>query len=83
MDWPSWWIWDLEFTSHLLERMVDRGFTEVDLRVMLEKATGLKATKDPSRFLISTRWQGQPWELVVEPDEIDQVLLIITAYPVE
>jgi hypothetical protein len=28
-DWPEWWFWDLEFTPHLLKRMVDRRFIEV------------------------------------------------------
>jgi hypothetical protein len=30
--WPEWWDWELELTPHLLKRLVDRGFTEVDLR---------------------------------------------------
>ena len=36
---PPWWEWELELTPHLLKRMVDRGFTELDLREMLEDAT--------------------------------------------
>ena len=37
-DWPDWWEWELEFTSHLEKRMEDRDFTELDLRAMLERA---------------------------------------------
>lgn len=40
-EWPSWWDWELEFSPHLLKRMIDRQFSEVDLRRMLEHATGL------------------------------------------
>ena len=29
---PIWWSWELELSAHLLERMVDRNFTEVGLR---------------------------------------------------
>jgi len=29
-EWPEWWGWELEFTSHLLKRMIDRGFSEAD-----------------------------------------------------
>lgn len=41
-DWPPWWQWELELTPHLLKRMVDRGFTEVELREMLEKGRELR-----------------------------------------
>ena len=37
---PEWWEWDLELSSHLLKRMVDRDFNEPDLRAMLETAAG-------------------------------------------
>lgn len=30
MRWPVWWEWDLELTPHVLKRMLDREFTEVD-----------------------------------------------------
>jgi hypothetical protein len=36
MDWPEWWTWELELSPHLLRRMLDRGFSEVDLRIMME-----------------------------------------------
>jgi hypothetical protein len=38
--WPDWWEWEPELSPHLLKRMADRRFTEVDLREMLEKAEG-------------------------------------------
>jgi hypothetical protein len=37
-EWPEWWEWELELTPHLLKRMVDRQFDEVDLRTMLADA---------------------------------------------
>ena len=40
--WPAWWDWEIELSPHLLKRMVDRRFTEVDLRRMLERATGYR-----------------------------------------
>ena len=39
---PEWWNWDLSFTSHAELRMEQRGVTEVEVRAMLEKATGFK-----------------------------------------
>jgi len=41
-QWPPWWVWELELSPHLLKRMEDRRFTEVDLRRMLEQATGYR-----------------------------------------
>ena len=38
MEWPDWWEWELELSPHLEKRMVDRDFTELDLRTMLENA---------------------------------------------
>ncbi len=36
---PEWWDWELELSPHLLKRMEDRQFNEVDLRTMLARAT--------------------------------------------
>ena len=30
-----------------------------------------------------TRHGGRPWEAIVEPDEMRQLLVVITAYPVD
>ena len=35
LSWPDWWDWEIEFTPHLLKRMEDRNFNEIDLREML------------------------------------------------
>lgn len=40
VEWPEWWGWELEFSPHLLKRMIDRSFNEADLRLMLAEATG-------------------------------------------
>ena len=34
-NWPDWWSWDLEFSPHILKRMMDRGLTETDFRAMI------------------------------------------------
>jgi len=79
--WPAWWAWALELTPHLLKRMVDRRFTEVDLRRMLEVATGLRQDVVPGRWVVETRHGDVPWEVIVEPDELVQVVVVVTAYP--
>jgi hypothetical protein len=62
--------------------MEDREFTEVELRRMLEVARGYR--EDPvmaGRFIVETRHRDAEWEVVVEPDEDDHWLVVVTAYP--
>ena len=81
--WPEWWNWDLEFSPHLLKRMVDRSFNEADLRLMLEEATGYHEDHEPGRWAIETTHAGRAWEVILEPVDDEQALVVITAYPVE
>jgi hypothetical protein len=80
---PEWWGWELELTPHLEKRMEDRGFAEVDLRHMLERAAGFRRDVADGRFVIETRFRGQRWEVVVEPDEEEHLLVVVTAFGVE
>jgi len=79
-EWPAWWNWELELSSHLLKRMIDRRFSEVDLRSMMESAMNLREDEEPGRWIVETSHESQPWEVVVEPDLDDQLLVVITAY---
>ncbi len=63
--------------------MEDRAFNEIDLRRMLEHAHGHRADILEGRFVIEARQMGQPWEIIVEPDEMRQLLVVITAYPAD
>lgn len=78
-----WWEWELEPSSHLLKRMVDRGFTEVDLRRMLEHAYEYSRDIAEGRWVVSARHETRKWEVILEPDFELEVLLVVTAYPVE
>ena len=81
-EWPAWWSWELEWSAHLLRRMEDRAFNEVDLRRMLEYAMGHRADILVGRFVIDAKHGGVRWEVIVEPDEMRRLLVVITAYPV-
>lgn len=70
-------------SAHLLKRMEDRAFNEVDLRRMLEYASGHRADILEGRHVIDVVHGGRPWEVIVEPDEVRALLVVITAYPVE
>lgn len=82
-NWPEWWQWELELSGHLLRRMADRQFSEADLRAMLTDAQGYKPDVEPARWAIATRWQANPWEIVVEPDPGVRRLVVVTAYMIE
>jgi hypothetical protein len=62
--------------------MEDRDFTEVDLRRMIEQATGLVPDVVEGRYVVETRHGRRVWHVIVEPDTIDQLLVVVTAYPV-
>ncbi|MBC8183221.1 hypothetical protein H8E88_19120 [candidate division KSB1 bacterium] len=65
---PTWWNWELELTSHLEKRMVDRDFSEIDLRIMLENASVCIRDKVEGRWMIKTKYNRKKWEMIVEPD---------------
>jgi hypothetical protein len=50
---------------------------------MLEHAAGHRADILEGRFVIEVRHADQSWEVIVEPDEVRQLLVVITAYPVD
>lgn len=82
-NWPEWWDWELEISPHLLKRMVDRSFSETDLRSMLERATGLRRDVEPLRWIVETMHDSRVWQVIVELDTLDELLVVITAFPVE
>jgi hypothetical protein len=50
---------------------------------MLEYASGHRTDILEGRFVIDARHAGLPWEVSVEPDQVRELLVVITAYPVE
>lgn len=80
-NWPEWWDWALELSPHVLKRMIDRGFTETDLRTMMDAAVSLRPAAEPGRWLVETSLESRPWHVVVEPDAIDELVVVITAFP--
>jgi hypothetical protein len=79
---PFWWNWDLYFTLHMKKRMAERQVTELDLRVMLERANRLEAGETSGRFLVYTRHAGRPWLVVVEPETDNRRLAVVTAFDI-
>lgn len=83
MEWPGWWDWELEITPYLRKRMLDRDFSEVDLRRMLDDAQAYRRDAVEGRWVVETVHASHRWEVVVEPDALDQIVVVITAYAVD
>jgi hypothetical protein len=80
---PEWWDWELRLSSHLLDRMLDRGFSEADLRLMIENATAVLGSGSHRRWVLQTSHHARRWRVIVEPDHADLHLVIVTAFPVD
>ena len=76
-NWPAWWNFELELCAHLQDRMIDRGFSEADLRLMMEDADGLRVGSRVGRWVIATTHLGDAWEVVVEPDLVRPLTLVV------
>lgn len=63
-------------------RMEQRGVTEVEVRAMLERATGFKSNVVEGRFMIHARHAQRPWIVIVEPDADINQLIVVTVYEV-
>lgn len=79
---PEWWNWDLSFTSHAELRMEQRCVTEVEVRAMLERATAFEPNVVEGRFMIHVRHLQRPWIAIVEPDDDEKLLVVVTVYEV-
>ena len=62
--------------------MEDRRFTELEVRAMLEGASRYRKDVPAGRWVIEAKRGRQRWEVIVEPDEALNLLVIITAYEV-
>jgi len=69
---PDWWSFELELSGHVLDRMLDRWFSEADLRLMFETAIQLRAGRLDGRWIVETVHQQESWEIIVEPDHADR-----------
>jgi len=83
MDFPIWWEWELELTPHIEKRMYQRGITEKDLRRMLSTVSDIRPDRVVGRWIADTRPAGKDWHIIIEPDNSDKRLVLITAYPQE
>jgi hypothetical protein len=66
-----------------MKRMNDRGFNETDVRTMLAQALRLRDDVEPGRWVVDAKLDSRVWQVIVEPDTIDKLLVVITAFPAE
>jgi hypothetical protein len=79
MEWPDWWEWELEFSSHCLKRMQERGFNEAELRALLADAEEL-VEQIHGTFVVVSMQVDKRWEIIVAPDLEKRRIVVISAY---
>jgi len=50
---------------------------------MLEHSYRIRRDIVPGRWVAASRHRGRRWEVIVEPDLQRELLVVVTAYPVE
>lgn len=83
MTMPEWWSWPFVLLPHVERRMEDRGFSEVELRRMLAGVRHIEPARRSGRWIVTSRLHGRRWTVVVEPDAMDQITYVVTAFPQE
>lgn len=78
--WPEWWAWELLLSDHVGRRMETRGFSEIDLRAMMEQAKSVRPSHVEGRFIATCRWKQRSWHVVVEPQRESLKLIVVTAW---
>lgn len=79
---PEWWVWEFELSPHVLRRMEERGFTEVDLRRMLNGVRSVRPDASAGRHRAHAHYLNRAWTIVLEPDPEARVVVVITAFHV-
>ena len=69
--------------SLVVHPMADRGFNEIDLRRMLEDVKAVRPSHVSGRYVAECSRARRLWHVVVEPDEANRLVLVVTAYRVE
>ncbi len=50
---------------------------------MMEYALDCYRSKREGRWVIETRLRRAPWKMIVEPDADQEILVVVTVYPVD
>ncbi len=78
---PQWWGWEIELTPHVQKRMVDRGFSETELRTMLQDATQW-IEQSHGTWIVASKLDSEPWEIIIRPDKAERCIIVVTCYPI-
>lgn len=63
--------------------MISRNFNEIDLRSMLSNPFGYERDSEEGRFLIKSVYKHKNWEIIIEPDFEEKVIVVITVFSLE
>jgi len=57
---PEWWTWELELTPHIEKRMIQRSFTEIEMREMLSRAHTILPDREEGRYVVRGYMRSAP-----------------------
>ncbi|MSQ85090.1 MAG: hypothetical protein EXR77_19815 [Myxococcales bacterium] len=77
---PPWWSWPRTVSDHIERRMLDRGFTHLQLHAMLAHARHIRPSTTDGRFVVDCSLRGRQWRVVLEPQPELQQVVIVTAF---
>jgi hypothetical protein len=66
---PLGWDWPLHLTEHVRERMQERGFNALDVRMMMHRPERILAAPGipgARRWIVEARLRGRTWRVILE-----------------
>jgi hypothetical protein len=61
--------------------MEERGFSEVELRAMLEDAISIERGSRPGRWVVRTRHANRSRTVILETEPDSRTVAVVTAWP--
>lgn len=49
----------------------------------MDSAIEIRPDEEPGRWIVEATHESRRWEIVLEPESAEHLLIVITAYPVE
>lgn len=82
MQHPYWWSWPQELTDHVKLQMVDRATRGETLHLLLDHAARVFPGRLPGRWCVESELHGRRWHVIVDVEDDERMLVVVTAYPV-
>lgn len=83
MQQPYWWTWPQEWTDHVQLQLADRANRGETLHELFANPVRLFPGRLPGRWCVESALHGRRWHVIVDVDDDERVLVVVTAYPLD